>query len=373
MEKLSLIERLAPAANTLIGRRGRIAFLMASLAAPTACSVTASFSFNADRDPMDAFRNGALNRGGAKAIDAIEAGAGITLGKVNKTTTGQDGEEKIQSRIDGLLLVHSDSPLRHFSEPRVYSLAEEDAPWVYLVHETPNTITLRTKCDTLVLKFNCGDLTNIRNEYCSGNEVSSGSINKVCANGHLCDTRPVARQEAGAPDADINEKDAGAPDGSADAANESSDQDVPGDVEVTPGEVIEVDSSNFQQEILDVQNKPTLLVFYVDGSQFAQAQIPILEEIATELGDNFVIAKVNANENPDLATQYGVQRIPDSRILMNGSEEEHFEGLQSKEILVSALQRAKSHNKSPQNNAHVVDGGTTVIHISNTGVTETTK
>lgn len=76
--------------------------------------------------------------------------------------------------------------------------------------------------------------------------------------------------------------------------------------------------------------KPVVFDFYADWCGPCRALLPVLEAAGEEYGDQVVIAKVNVDQNPDLATKYGVRSIP-SVFLMNGSTVvDHFTGVQSR-------------------------------------------
>jgi thioredoxin 1 len=64
---------------------------------------------------------------------------------------------------------------------------------------------------------------------------------------------------------------------------------------------------------------------------------PVLEEVAGEIGDNAVIAKVDVDQNQALAQRYGVRSIPAIFILKSGEVRQQFVGLQDKQTLVDAV------------------------------------
>jgi len=227
------LERIGSGIDSLLGRRGRIALLIAGLAtAPAACKFSLSLDTNFSK--MDALRNGALDSNGVKDINAVEAGAGITLGKVDKKIQVRNKENKVENatevRIGGLLYVYTDSPLRTASGTQIYTLPEDAAPWTYLVQETPEIITLRTKCDTLVLKFKCDSLTNVENRFCNGAEVSPSSVRRLCGDGQFCPEETTANQaDAGAPEAAADAK--ASDSGNNDAGTDSSTADAQPDAD----------------------------------------------------------------------------------------------------------------------------------------------
>lgn len=64
---------------------------------------------------------------------------------------------------------------------------------------------------------------------------------------------------------------------------------------------------------------------------------PILDQVAQEMGDAAVIAKVNVEEEPDLAAKFGVRSIPALFIMKDGQVVENFVGLRDKSTLLNAL------------------------------------
>ena len=64
---------------------------------------------------------------------------------------------------------------------------------------------------------------------------------------------------------------------------------------------------------------------------------PILEQVAAEIGDEAVIAKVNVEEEQALAAKFGVRSIPAIFILKDGEVVKDFVGVKDKSTLISAL------------------------------------
>lgn len=80
---------------------------------------------------------------------------------------------------------------------------------------------------------------------------------------------------------------------------------------------VKVDSSNFQSDVLDA-SEPVVVDFWAEWCGPCKMIAPALDEIASELGGKVKIAKVNIDENQDLAVQYGVRSIPTLMIFKGG-------------------------------------------------------
>lgn len=80
-------------------------------------------------------------------------------------------------------------------------------------------------------------------------------------------------------------------------------------------------------------DKPVLFDFYADWCGPCQTLLPIVGELAEQHKDDFVIAKINVDKNPELARHYGVRNIPALFFVNNGTVQERLVGLQSKTLL----------------------------------------
>ncbi len=81
--------------------------------------------------------------------------------------------------------------------------------------------------------------------------------------------------------------------------------------------VQKVDNSNFQSDVLQ-SSEPVVIDFWAEWCGPCKMIAPALEEISSEMGGKVKIAKVNIDENPELATQYGVRSIPTLLIFKDG-------------------------------------------------------
>ena len=99
--------------------------------------------------------------------------------------------------------------------------------------------------------------------------------------------------------------------------------------------IANLDSSSFASAISG--DKPVLVDFWAPWCGPCKAIAPILEELATELGDKASIAKVNVDENDTISAEYGVRAIPTLLLFKGGQVVEQIVGMTSKDALSEKL------------------------------------
>ena len=80
---------------------------------------------------------------------------------------------------------------------------------------------------------------------------------------------------------------------------------------------LKITAANFENEVLH-SDKPVLLDFYADWCGPCKMLAPVVHEIAEENTGALKVGKVNVDEQPDLAAQFGVMSIPTLLVFKNG-------------------------------------------------------
>ena len=98
--------------------------------------------------------------------------------------------------------------------------------------------------------------------------------------------------------------------------------------------VIEVSKSNFEE--IKNGGKTVLLDFYADWCGPCRMVSPIVDEIAEE-NPQYIVGKINVDEEPELAQQFGISLIPTLVVIKNGEISEKAVGLKTKDDLLAML------------------------------------
>ena len=89
--------------------------------------------------------------------------------------------------------------------------------------------------------------------------------------------------------------------------------------------ILNVTLDTFQPQVIEQsQRVPVLVDYWADWCGPCQMQMPVLQKLVEEYAGKFVLAKVNTDENPSWATQYGVRGIPTMLFIKGGGVAMHF-------------------------------------------------
>jgi len=99
---------------------------------------------------------------------------------------------------------------------------------------------------------------------------------------------------------------------------------------------MEITKAMFEEEILANEGK-TLIDFWAPRCMPCRMLAPIIEELAEELAGKVMVGKVNVDEEPALAAQFGVMSIPMLAVFENGQVTAKAVGAMPKEEVLKLL------------------------------------
>jgi len=106
--------------------------------------------------------------------------------------------------------------------------------------------------------------------------------------------------------------------------------------EETMAKLIEINSENYDTVVMKAGGL-VLIDFWAPWCGPCKMQTPILEKLSQSPDITATIAKVNTDENPDLAQKFGISSIPTLVIMNKGQEIDRFVGVQPEAVLKRKL------------------------------------
>ena len=107
----------------------------------------------------------------------------------------------------------------------------------------------------------------------------------------------------------------------------------------TNGKPIKVTDATFKTEVLEAE-LPVVLEFEADWCPFCRQMKPIVDAVALEHRDTFIIGKLNIDENRQTPGKYKVRGIPAYIVFRNGAEVGRFVGAMPKEHFIQQILKA---------------------------------
>ena len=98
---------------------------------------------------------------------------------------------------------------------------------------------------------------------------------------------------------------------------------------------ININNNNFLSEVTN-SDKKVLLDFWAPWCAPCRMVVPMVEEIAKERPD-IKVGKINVDENPELATRFGIMSIPTLVVMENGKIVNQATGARPKNAILAML------------------------------------
>jgi len=101
--------------------------------------------------------------------------------------------------------------------------------------------------------------------------------------------------------------------------------------------VVKLDSSSFGNFLNT--DLPVLVDFWADWCMPCRMMTPVMEELAQVYAGKALFGKVNVDENPQIASRYGIMSIPHFLIFKNGTRVEKIVGAVGRDPLENAIKK----------------------------------
>ena len=98
----------------------------------------------------------------------------------------------------------------------------------------------------------------------------------------------------------------------------------------------QISDASFDSDVLKA-TKPVLVDFWAPWCGPCVRMAPILDELAASMKDKVVVAKLNVDDNPDLARRFDVMSIPTLIVFKDGEAKKRMVGAKGKAQLLQEL------------------------------------
>lgn len=104
---------------------------------------------------------------------------------------------------------------------------------------------------------------------------------------------------------------------------------------------IELNGHNFEEVVMN-SDKPVLIDFWASWCGPCRMQAPVIDELSRELEGSAVIAKLNVDDNPEIAARFSVMSIPTLILIKDKKIAGRRTGVTPKAVLLSMLNSVKN-------------------------------
>jgi thioredoxin 1 len=101
---------------------------------------------------------------------------------------------------------------------------------------------------------------------------------------------------------------------------------------------LQVTDASFKQEVIE-SNIPVLVDFWAPWCGPCRMVAPVVDEIATQYEGQLKVVKMNTDENPDVASKYGIRSIPTLMIFKDGQKVDMVVGAVPKSTLSDTVKK----------------------------------
>jgi thioredoxin len=102
--------------------------------------------------------------------------------------------------------------------------------------------------------------------------------------------------------------------------------------------IIEVGDGSFEKDVLE-SNQPVLVDFWAAWCAPCRIMAPTLDLVADKYAGKALVAKLNVDDNPNIAQRFGIKGIPTFILFKGGKEEERLVGAATQEAIKGMVEK----------------------------------